>query len=370
MEISAVLSSLKDISLAVAGVVTATVAVIGLKSWRRELEGKKEFESAFAFVKATYKLRNRLHICRSPLVRMHEFPEGYSRLNNVNTPNENADAWALVYRVRWEPVWEAIQDFDARTLEAEALWGQELKERAEKLKDCVKELNASIDSFLNNELSNGENFQCDRGFGKEVRENLFATHKEENALSLKIEKSVSEIEAFVRPHLKESKPHRINAKVPDAKRSNKSEFFSRDDLKFSGIGLTSFFVFLVAAWLFEKATFMSFVMDDLTWLAVWSVLFSILICVYLFKTHASSRHGRALLGVGLIINGLLVNVSVEPSIERMVGLTGSMNPSDDWYVSLLLAIEALEALMSVGSIGIAAVGAGVVAGCLIPSISQ
>lgn len=370
MEIAAIFSSVKDIALAIAAVVTATVAVIGLKSWRRELEGKKEFESALAFVKATYKLRDRLHICRSPLVRMYEFPEGYSRSHKDNTPDENANAWAFVYRVRWEPVWESVQDFDARTLEAEAFWGQEIKKRAEKFKDCVRELNSSIDSFLNNELSSGEDFRCDPDFGREIRANLSATRKEENPLTQRIEEAVSQIETFVRPHLKDSKARRASIEVSDTESSTKTGFFNLNDLKFSGVGLALFFAFLLAAWLFEKNSFMSFVMDDLVWLALWSVLFSILIGVYLFKTHASSRLGRALLGVGLIVNGLLVNISVGPSITRLGEITGNMDQSSDWYVSLLLAIEALEALKGVGAIGVAAVGAGVVAGCLLPSIAR
>lgn len=370
MEVAEIIASAKDISLAAAGAVTATVAVIGLKSWKRELAGKKEFESAFAFIKATYKLRDQLYICRSPLIRMHEFPKGYCRSSKDNTAEENANAWAHVYRVRREPVWEAVQDFDSRTLEAEALWGQELKDLAEELKYCVRDLDASIDSLLNNELSKGEDFRRDPDFGAEIRANLSATHKEENLLTRKIEESVSAIELFIRPHLKGSKSHSASPTVVRIEYQTGRSFFALNNLKPSFVGIASFLLFLIIAWGGKKIPFMRFVMEDLIWLAVWAVLFSILIGIYLYKTYASSRLGRALLGVSLIINGLIVNISVGPSIERLNRITEDRIFAGEWYAPLLLAIEGLKAIEDIGAIGIAAVGAGVVAACLTPAVES
>jgi hypothetical protein len=204
METVAIITAVKDVLLGGAATVTAIVAVVGLQNWRRELKGRTEFETAFRFIKSAYKLRDELHICRSPLIRMHEFPEGYFGSDTQNTAEENAQAWAYVYKNRWEPVWSAVQDFDAHTLESEALWGSDVKKRAEKLRACVAELNTSIDAIINDKQSGGEDFKSDPEFGQQMRSNVSATRKDDNALTKQISDAIESIEDAVRPHLKRS----------------------------------------------------------------------------------------------------------------------------------------------------------------------
>ena len=48
----------KDIALAGAAIVTATVAIKGLNTWARQLRGTADFETARAMSKVTYKLRD------------------------------------------------------------------------------------------------------------------------------------------------------------------------------------------------------------------------------------------------------------------------------------------------------------------------
>lgn len=57
----------KNVLLGNAAAATATVAVIGIKNWSREIKGKAEFEIVRNLIRATYKLRDELQICRSPL---------------------------------------------------------------------------------------------------------------------------------------------------------------------------------------------------------------------------------------------------------------------------------------------------------------
>lgn len=75
---SALFGILKDLALAGAAVVTAWVAVLGLRKWREELRGKTDFEVARALARATYKVRDDLAACRMPLIRSSEFPADYS----------------------------------------------------------------------------------------------------------------------------------------------------------------------------------------------------------------------------------------------------------------------------------------------------
>jgi hypothetical protein len=204
METVAIITAVKDVLLGGAATVTAIVALVGLQNWRRELKGRAEFETAFRFIKSAYKLRDELHICRSPLIRMHEFPEDYVGSGTQNTAKEKVQAWVYVYKNRWEPVWSAIQDFDAHTLESEALWGSDMKERAEKLRACVGEVDTSIDAIIKDIQSGGENFKSDPEFGQKMRSNVEATRKDDNALTKQISDAIESIEDVVRPHLKRS----------------------------------------------------------------------------------------------------------------------------------------------------------------------
>lgn len=134
---------LKDVLLGCAAATTAIVAVIGLKNWSRELKGRAEFEAARNLIRATYKLRDEIARCRSPFMGGYEFPKEYVH-GAQHSPEEEARGWAYVYRNRWEPVLSALQDFETNALEAEALWGVQIRIGTDELRQCVIELRTSV----------------------------------------------------------------------------------------------------------------------------------------------------------------------------------------------------------------------------------
>jgi hypothetical protein len=204
MTITEIITAAKDIVLGIAAAITATIAILGLKSWRRELQGRAEFDAARGLARATYRLRDELASCRSPFIRAAEFPAD-SRGRDKSSPHEEADALAHVYKRRWEPVWKAIQEFDAQALEAESLWGKVIRGKTDILRACVSELNAGIEALIDNELSGGRDFESDRNFGREMRATVSASRSDKkNALSKKISDAVEDIENQLRPHLKRS----------------------------------------------------------------------------------------------------------------------------------------------------------------------
>lgn len=119
------ITAVKDVLLGAAAVTTAIVAIIGLDKWRKELEGKTGFDAARGLIKATYTLRDQLQICRSPFYSATEFPADYKGGFGGQSKEEETKAWVHIYKNRWDPVWNAIQEYDAQTLEAEALWALE-----------------------------------------------------------------------------------------------------------------------------------------------------------------------------------------------------------------------------------------------------
>ena len=205
MTCTEIITAIKDVLIGGAAIATASVAVIGLKSWSRELRGRADFEVARGLIRATYKLRDELRACRAPFIRAQEFPEGYYNPAGTSTPENEAQAWAHVYKNRWQPVWGALQEFDAQTLEAEALWGSEIRAKTDELRECVAELNAAIDAVISDKASGGRDFEIDKEFGRKMRSTVSASGSDEkNELTKKIAKAVTGIEDKVRPHLKRS----------------------------------------------------------------------------------------------------------------------------------------------------------------------
>ncbi|WP_139195506.1 hypothetical protein [Halomonas daqiaonensis] len=99
MTIPEIISTVKDILLGAAAVTTATVAVVGLKNWSRELRGKTEFEAARNLMKTTYRVRDELLYSRSPFVGAGEFPSDYPGPQTAKADQE-AQAWNYIYMHR------------------------------------------------------------------------------------------------------------------------------------------------------------------------------------------------------------------------------------------------------------------------------
>lgn len=197
-----VVTLIKDAVVALAAAVTGTVAVIGLSNWNRELRGKATFEVARALAKATYKLRDEIRNCRTPFLSASEFPEGYGGHLGQTSHREEADALAHVYGNRWKYVHEALESFDASTLEAESMWGATIREKTDALRQCVRELRIAIDAVIENTAARGENVKTDREFEKKMRSKVSTASGAENPLTQRIESAIAGVESVIRPHLK------------------------------------------------------------------------------------------------------------------------------------------------------------------------
>ncbi|WP_225031024.1 hypothetical protein [Paraburkholderia sp. XV] len=202
-EIGLVVGMGKDVLLGVAGIVTALVARKGLNNWLRELGGRTKFEAALALMRASYSLREALFNCRAPLVVAAEFPAGYKQAGVNPSTKDEVNAWNHVFKNRWSHVATALKEFDTRSLEAEAIWGSEARESTQLLSRCVSILYAAIESYIDNCVSEGENFRVDRQFSSKVRSEVFGTRtSSDNELTKQILTAIQTLEDFSRPHLR------------------------------------------------------------------------------------------------------------------------------------------------------------------------
>jgi hypothetical protein len=203
MTLPETISVAKDILLGIAGATTAIVAVLGLRRWRQELEGKANFEVARNLIRATYRLREAIKICRAPFYSIYEFPEDYKGGPIEPTAEKETRAWAHIYKNRWAPVWSALQDFDSNTLEAEALWGSAIRTKTDVIRSCVKELDMAIDAILRDKASGGGDFAGDKEYGEEMKQIAAGTSDDEkNELNQKIAKGIIGVEEELRRHLR------------------------------------------------------------------------------------------------------------------------------------------------------------------------
>ncbi|PTR07103.1 hypothetical protein C8R32_10859 [Nitrosospira sp. Nsp5] len=202
MSFPEVFSILKDILVGIAAATTAVVAVKGLRSWSRELKGKAEFEAARGLALATYKLRDSLRDCRSPLYLVSELAD-YNPAAWSGPNQEEADQFAYIYENRFAPVLTAVQQFDSYVLEAEALWGSKIKSKTDQLRACVQELNSAMAADIANKRSQGEDFKSDRDFAKQTKEKVtYLPDDETNVFSKRVRNAVEQIEGQLLPHLR------------------------------------------------------------------------------------------------------------------------------------------------------------------------
>ncbi|RME58589.1 hypothetical protein D6779_06190 [Candidatus Parcubacteria bacterium] len=198
MSIAEVVSIAKDVFLAAAAATTAVVAILGLNKWSKELRGKANFEVAKELLKATYHLRDAIDRCRSPWIDGSEFPEGYKIGNN--DPKTEGQAYVHVFSKRLKPIYTALQHFDSLVLEAEALWGGAIREKANEFRHCVRILEVDIETMIEDKFRGGELFK-DRNFARQIRSSVFNTKSKDNELTKKIEASIQALEDEIRPHL-------------------------------------------------------------------------------------------------------------------------------------------------------------------------
>lgn len=208
MTVPEIIAAVKDVLVGIAAAVTAVVAIKGLNTWSRQLTGSASFDTARGLVRATLKVRDAIEAFRSPFIMSHEFPVGYQNIQSEHPPGHSrnqaeAEAWRHMYNKRWELVLTAVREFDSSSLEAEALWGQEIRDATNKLRGCIVQIYAAIDAAIENKAEGGEIFSRDKEFGKKMRAVLSASpSSKDNELTQDIVAAISGIEGLVKPHLR------------------------------------------------------------------------------------------------------------------------------------------------------------------------
>ncbi|EDM82229.1 hypothetical protein LMED105_14485 [Limnobacter sp. MED105] len=148
-------------------------------------------------------MRDILDACRNPWIRPQELPKGYLEATSQSA-QQRGEAMAHVYWNRWDKLYQFTQEFDSASLEAEALWGSEIEELSMNLRKCVSQLRASIEAFIRNEYSGGEDFRADKDYANEVKAKINLSTDGKDEFSVALRNAIQGIETHVRPHLARS----------------------------------------------------------------------------------------------------------------------------------------------------------------------
>lgn len=193
----------KDITVALAAIFSASVAWLGINAWKRQLTGKAAFDAAYELMKEAYKWKNLLMLARHPLVTPQEQPKGYDPLSKDPSKVNTAEMYNHVLSERWSRVSECLGNIESFSYSAKPLVGAEKIETAIKeLGSCSGEWFAAADAYVHNLASGGLTFRDDPEFGKDMRATLWAKQDGSDKLSQKIKNALISLEEATKPYLK------------------------------------------------------------------------------------------------------------------------------------------------------------------------
>jgi hypothetical protein len=179
--------------IAVATVGGLLIAILGLRTWRAQLEGTAHFELARRLLLAVYELRDAINNVRSPFLSSAEAVDG-----DPDTP------WQITaYENRWTGVRSAMVQVQAATREARVLWEKPADPILEHLSTQVGDLFDAVSAFA--DLHRGASHPAP--LTAEQRAVLYSRGPED-AYNSKLQGIVEEFERYVAPHLPQRRRRR------------------------------------------------------------------------------------------------------------------------------------------------------------------
>ena len=146
-----------DIIVAIAAIIVAAVAVLGLSTWRKELTGRAKFEVARKVMLLGYKIRDDFEFVRSPFTGSWESADRPRREEETETPTESniRNEW-FAKNKRLGVLVEDLQKFQESYWEADIVLGDGpgklISEVLGVYRESYAELAASISTYFDTEL--------------------------------------------------------------------------------------------------------------------------------------------------------------------------------------------------------------------------
>jgi len=192
----------KDVVMGIAAIVAFVIAILGYGAWKDQLKGRTEYDVARSLLRSTLKVRDAI-----AHVRTHYMPSGEisHALKEAGVeiaqddPHYSFYLNAAVYQQRFNVLREANSQFHADLVEAEAIWGNEVREVVKPLGQATNELYWTIDTMLA-ERHAGEWPPQDR---EERLQQVKVLHRigKDNPFSARVDDAVNGIEDYLKQYL-------------------------------------------------------------------------------------------------------------------------------------------------------------------------
>lgn len=198
---------IKDVILAIAGVVGSVVAILGLNTWKHQLYGQSEYDLAKRLLKSLYLFREVMNNARHPFMQYSSVPDlPKDRLEQLSKEEKEWYAQAQAFEKRWEPVSKARAELDTNILESEVFWGDEIKGKMAKLSRLQAELLVAIEEHL--ERINPKNLD-DTYRGDDLKKNwaiMYARNdRSKDAFQDRMLTAIEEIESILKSYIRKGR---------------------------------------------------------------------------------------------------------------------------------------------------------------------
>lgn len=143
------LTLIKDFILIGAAITASVVAVKGLGTWQRQLKGQSEYDLSRRILVTLFKYRDAINGVRHPAMWAHEMPSPpEDDVKNMSHEQISFYGSSKGYQNRWDKVQTEKTSLYADLLEAEAIWGIELKDLFKEVFNLEHELFTSVRHYI------------------------------------------------------------------------------------------------------------------------------------------------------------------------------------------------------------------------------
>lgn len=144
-----IFGGLKDFVLLGTAITGSVVAVKGLGTWKRQINGQSNYTLSKNLLVSLFKYRDAIEMVRNPFMSSQEMPP--PPLEERKEMDPDAIHFYGIYKAyekRWEKVGSLHSEIYASLIEAEALWGDELSAMWKGLRKKENELLIQLQNYI------------------------------------------------------------------------------------------------------------------------------------------------------------------------------------------------------------------------------
>ena len=205
MAYTEIVTCIKDLVLAASALTGAIVAFKGLGTWQRQLKGQSEYELSRRILVTLFKYRDAIYGVRHPAIWSNEMPTpAEDKVKKMNDEQKFFYGISEAYSARWNKVQIERTLLYADLLEAEAIWGDELKNLFKKIFDLENELVKCIRHYLllRNPDADEASKEAIREIGRKNRDILYDDLSDKpDEYKRDLLSAIEKVEKYLKPNL-------------------------------------------------------------------------------------------------------------------------------------------------------------------------